>query len=122
MAAGHSAVVLVGNTCPAAAVGADILVVSNFADAVDSSRLAGGGNKAAVVAGSVRKAQRLGGQEAGRWAIGWLTCSAVVVAAAAAALFGGCGWADREKRERRSWVPFWRWGIVRMLECAERVG
>ena len=119
MEAGDSGVVLVGNTCPAAAVAADILVVSNFADAVDSSRLVGGGNKAAVVAGSVRKAQRLGGQEAGRWAIGWLTCSA---AAAAAALFGGCGCADRKKRERRSWVPFWRWGVVRILECAEKVG
>lgn len=96
---------------------ADILVVNNFADAVGSSRLAGGGNQAAVVVGSVLKAQRLGRQEAGRWVIGWLTGSA-----AAVALFGGCRWADREKRELRSWVPFWRWGIVRMSECTERVG
>ena len=110
---------------------ADILVVNNFADAVGSSRLAGvgnqdavgssrlagGGNQAAVVVGSVLKAQRLGGQEADRWAIGWLTGSA-----AAVALFGACRCADREKRELRSWVPFWRWGIVRMSECTERVG
>ena len=46
---------------------ADILVVNNFADAVGSSRLAGGSNQAAVVVGSVLKAQRLGGQEADRW-------------------------------------------------------